>query len=386
MNRIILLLVVYLSTFATSHGQAPNEKIMYVVDSIPVIDDPKDDNEISQDDLATISVIRNKDSLKTLGYDEFDGVIYIFTKEYTQRPDSVKLIPSSKIMKEKNGILFFHNNPYTGKFIDYYYSGRKQEQGEMIDGKINGAYKIYYQNGNLIVERNYLNGVANGTEKEYFEDGSLKQKGDFVNGKEEGFWDMYFPNGQLKQRSNFKNGAMDGETTIYYSTGKILAVETTKNGKTTPDKRLDKVYELMKRGNEKNSDEDYKNAIKNYSKVIEIDSTYAEAYFARGTSKFNEQKFDEAIEDYDKALTFEPFLKEALANRAFARIRKNESGGREILRNDEVSIIATKGNQKIPGNDLSKICADLRLAILLGDPNKSLTAILNKYCGAQSSH
>ena len=55
---------------------------MYIVDSIPVIDDPKDDNEISQDDLATISVIRNKDSLKTLGYHEFDGVIYIFTNEY----------------------------------------------------------------------------------------------------------------------------------------------------------------------------------------------------------------------------------------------------------------------------------------------------------------
>ena len=251
-------------------------------------------------------VIRNKDSLKTLEYDEFDGVIYIFTKAYTQRPDSVKLIPSSKIMKEKNGILFFHDNPYTGKFIDYYYSGRKQEQGEMIDGKLNGAYKIYYQNGNLIVERNYANGVANGTEKEYFRRWFIKTKGRFRKRKGRRFLGYDFPNGQLKQRSNFKNGAMDGETTIYYSTGKILAVETTKNGKTIPDKRLDKVYELMKRGNEKNRDEDYKNAIKNYS-LTEIDSTYAEAYFARGTSKFNEQKFDEAIEDYDKALTFEPF-------------------------------------------------------------------------------
>ncbi len=62
---------------------------------------------------------------------------------------------------------------------------------------------------------------------------------------------------------------------VYYSTGKILAVEVTKNGKTIPDERLEKINQVMKKGNESSKQEDYKTAIKNYSKAIELDSMYA---------------------------------------------------------------------------------------------------------------
>jgi tetratricopeptide (TPR) repeat protein len=223
---------------------------------------------------------------------------------------------------------------------------------------------MYYQNGKVSAERDYKEGIENGFEIEYYEDGSIKQKGEFVNGKENGIWNMYFPNGQIKQRSSFIDGVMDGETTVYYSTGKVLAVEATKNGKTTPDKRFEKINQAMKKGHESIKEENYKNAIKNYSKAIELDTTYAEAYFSRGTIKLNDFQFDEAIADFDKALKYEPFMEYALTNRAFARIRKYQFGNsRTISKNDEVTVLASADKVPIPADEQEKICTDLQKAI-----------------------
>jgi tetratricopeptide (TPR) repeat protein len=381
MNKIILLFAGLFLLHTISFGQVSNEKIMFVVDSIPVIDDPEEGNEILQTDIADIAVIKNKDTLIQLGYGKFDGVTFLFTKEYRKRPDSLKQIPSSKQMERENSVFLFHNTPYNGRFIDYYYSGRKQGEGIFLSGRLNGHRKMYYQNGKVSVERDYKDGIENGFENEYYEDGSLKQKGEFVNGKENGIWDMYFPNGQIKQRSNFIDGLMDGETTVYYSTGKVLAVEVTKNGKTTPDKRLEKINQAMKKGHESSKEEDNKSAIKSYSKAIELDSTYAEAYFSRGTIKLNDFQFDEAIADFDRALRFEPFMSFALANRAFARIRKYQFGNsRTISKNSDVTVLATKDKVPIPEAEQEKICTDLQKAVFLGDKSKMITEAFSNYC------
>ena len=376
MKNIFILLITILTFSFYSYGQ----------DSIPVIDDPEEGNEIVQADVADITVIKNKDTLNRLGYGQFDGATFIFTKEYRNRPDSLKQIPSSKQMIRKNGVFLYHNIPYSGQFIDYYYSGRKQGEGIFLNGKVNGHRKMYYQNGKVSVEKDFKDAIENGFEIEYYEDGSIKQKGEFVNGKENGIWDMYFPNGQIQQRSNFIDGVMDGETTVYYSTGKVLAVELTKNGKTMPDKRLEKIDQVMKKGHEKSKEEDYKSAIKNYSKAIELDSTYAEAYFSRGTVKLNNFQFDEAIADFDKALKFEPYMEFALSNRAFARIRKYQFGNSRIIsKNSEVTVLASKDKVPIPEDEQEKICNDLQKAVFLGDKSKMITEALSNYCQPKSS-
>jgi tetratricopeptide (TPR) repeat protein len=250
-----------------------------------------------------------------------------------------------------------------------------------LNGRVNGHRKMYYQNGKIVAERDYKDGIENGFEIEYYEDGSLKQKGEFTNGKENGIWEMYFPNVQLKQRCIFDNGVMDGETTVYYSTGKVLAVEVTKNGKTAHDKRLEKINQVMKKGHNSNKEDDYKSAIKNYSKAIELDSTYAEAYFSRGTVNLNYFQFDEAIADFDKALQFEPFMPFALANRAFARIRKYQFGSsRTLSSNSEVTVLASKDKVPMPDGEQEKICNDLQKAVFLGDRSKMIMEELSTHC------
>jgi len=289
-------------------------------------------------------------------------------------------------MEKKSDVWYFRGSPYSGLFIDYYYSGRKQGEGTFKDGKVDGLRKKYYQNGKPSMERYYATGIENGSEKEYFEDGSLKQKGEFVNGKEEGVWEMYFPNGQVRQSSSFKNGKMEGETIVYYSTGRILVVEITKNGKTTPDKRLEKVNQAMSKGHAISREGDYKTAIKHYSRAIELDSTFAEAYFSRGTVKLNNFQFDEAILDFDKALQFEPFYEKALTNRAFARIRNHQFGNsRQLSKGNGVTVLASKDNPGIPESDLSLICSDLKQATFLGDKGKMIMEAVSEFCGTKSS-
>lgn len=384
MNKIVIILFLFIIQNLDLNGQVIPDNIIYVVDSIPVIEDPQPGNEILPDDIFEFKVMKNKDSLKLFGYEKMEGAIFIFTKEYQNRSEALKQIPSSKQMERKSGVYYFRGSQYSGKFIDYYYSGRKQGEGTLLDGKVDGNRKRYYQNGFLEVESNYNNGLKNGLDREYYENGCLEQKGEFSNGKEEGIWESYFPNGQVKQRSILKNGVIEGESTVYYSNGKILAVEVTKNGKTFPDKRLEKINQAMDKGHEKSKEGDYKSAIKNYSKAIELDSSNAEAYFARGTTRLNDFQFSEAILDFDKALKFEPYLEKALSNRAFARIRIYQfAGSRKLSENNDVTILASKDNPGIPEEELSIICNDLKQAIFLGDKHKMVLDAYKEFCGSK---
>ena len=95
---------IFTEFFGYDHGDEL-KALMDIVESSPII-----------------KIFLDKDTLKLLGYEQFDGVTFIFTKEYRNRKESVKQIPSSKQMVRQNGVFRFHNTPYSGQFIDYYYS------------------------------------------------------------------------------------------------------------------------------------------------------------------------------------------------------------------------------------------------------------------------
>jgi antitoxin component YwqK of YwqJK toxin-antitoxin module len=362
-------------------GQKAGENVIYIVDSIAVIEDPGPDNEIQESEIADITVIKNKDSLKNLGYSRFDGAIFIFTKPYRNRPDQIKQIPSTRSMEKRNGVWYFRSSIYAGDFIDYYLSGKKEGEGTFKSGRVEGVRTMYFQDGVISRKIYYNNGIANGFDLEYYEDGSLKQKGEFTNGRETGSWEMYFPNGKVKQKSTFKDGALDGETTVYNSAGKILAIEVNKDGKTIPDKSLEKLNKLLSKGHESSRNGDFAAAIKSYTKAIELDSTYTNSYLWRGTAKLNELRFDEAILDFDRALICEPFNEKALTNRAFARIRKHQFGNsRQISQSNGITVMASKENTKMSDSDIALICSDLRQAMFLGDKGKMILEALTEFC------
>lgn len=379
-----ILLIISLTLFSIlGFSQNPNEKILYVVDSIPIIEEPKEGfGTLTEDIIDNVVVVKDKKKIESSGYKKLDGIIYVFTKAYVQRPDSIKAIPTTKLMNKNNGAwsLKNSNTTYSGKFIDYFLTGEKEGEGILFNGKLKGKRFLYYLNGNVSDEIEYDNGISNGLEKRFYEDGTLKQKGDFKNGKEIGIWEMYHPNGQLKQRTTFENGQMEGASVSYYSTGEIKGENVYKNGVYQKDKVNDKLFKLYNESQELYKQGNNKGAIRKLDTALELDPNWADGYFARGTMKLNNFQFDEALADFDKTLTIEPYFTNAYSNRAFAIIRKYELGSsRTLSKTNDIQVIASKKTE-IPEANLAKICADLNKAVLLGDIHPMVLDALKKHC------
>ncbi len=382
MKNKILISLLTLST-VICYSQNQNENVLYVVDSIPIIEEPKEGfRTLTENEIDRVEVLKNKEAIEKTGYKNLDGIIYVFTKEYANRPDSIKAIPTTKLMTKKNGTWYLKDSskPYSGIFIDYYLTGKKQGEGTLFNGKLKGKRLIYYINGNVSDEIEYENGLSNGTEKRFYEDGTLMQKGEFKNGKEIGIWEMYHPNGQLKQRTNFVNGRMDGESVSYYSTGEIKGKNVYKDGLYQKNKINDKLFKLYNQSQELHKQVNYKGAIKKLDKALELEPNWADGYFARATIKLNDFQFDEAIKDFNKTLEIEPYFTNAYANRAFAILRKYKlENGKTLSKSKDIQIITSKETE-IPESELTKICTDLKKAISLGDDNRMVLEALEKHC------
>jgi len=379
-----ILYILFISIIQNTLSQNNNENVLYIVDSIPIIEEPKEGfNILTQEQIDNVVIVKQKETLDSLGYKDVDGIIYVFTKEYIKRSDSIKAIPTTNRMDKRKDKWYLKNSniPYSGNFIDYYLNGYKKGDGTLFNGKLKGLRNLYYLNGTISSKVNYENGISNGIEKQFYDDGTLKQLGELKNGKEIGIWKMYHPNRQLKQRTPFnENGKMDGESITYYSTGKIKVKQVFVNGIVKKDKSLNKIYNLYKEGLELDKVGNFKSSIKKYTKCIQLNSSFADGYFARGTAKLNNFQFDEATLDFNKTLEIEPYFVNAYANRAFVTIRKYEFGNsRTLSKSNDILIIASK-EIEIPENDLIRVCEDLSKAISLGDKNRMVLKARQKHC------
>lgn len=358
--KILLSLILSFSLLSTFAQENKKEAILYIVDNIPVIDDPGDEmGTLNNDDIDNITVVTDKDKVKQYGYPTIDKVILVITKAYTKRPDDVKKIPSTQVMERKNGVWYLKNieTPYTGKFIDYFFNGHIQGEGTMNGGVVNGLRTVYFPNGNKNYFRNYVNGIAEGYSEEYFPDGKLKQKGAFKNGRDDGLWVDYYSTGAIKRQSTFVND------------------------KANLSKDEEKFYNLQNKAIELMKEEDYSAAIKKLDQAEKLNSGYADLYFYRGTAKFDNLDFENAVIDFDKAIALEPLYMEALSNRAFARIRKYEfKNSRTLSKTSEVSVMAVKDKVDIPADEKAKICADLNKSVELGDNKAMILDAIKNYC------
>jgi antitoxin component YwqK of YwqJK toxin-antitoxin module len=355
-----LIVCVFTITSLATYAQETEERILYVVDSIPIISEPgEEEGTLTENDIETLAVLTDKLDIEKHGYKDVDKIIFIITKEYARRPDELRKIPTVKQMERKNGRWYLKasSTPYSGQFIDYYFNGKKQRDGVLKAGVLEGLRTVYNPNGTTSYYEYYVGGIENGESKEYFQDGRLHQEGSYKNGKEDGLWKEWYSTGQLKRQTEFKDG-------------KILST-----------KEDEKFHSLFSRGIELFNEGNYAGAIKSYDKAIEINPNYSDVYFHRSRAYLYDLKFDEAIVDCDKAIELEPMYKEAYSNRAFVRLRKHElKNSRTLSKGSGVTVLAAKDKVKIPEDELEKICSDLSKAIQLGDNKAMILEAQKRYC------
>jgi tetratricopeptide (TPR) repeat protein len=73
--------------------------------------------------------------------------------------------------------------------------------------------------------------------------------------------------------------------------------------------------EWLENGIRNYHNKDYKTALHDYNKAIELNPKYADAYFGRGVTYHSFSKHDEAISDYNKAIELNPKYADAYYNR-----------------------------------------------------------------------
>jgi antitoxin component YwqK of YwqJK toxin-antitoxin module len=356
----ILLLCIFAIVSLQASGQGAEEGILYVIDSIPVIDDPDDgDGELIEADIETVNVVTNKETIARYGFKDLDKVIFIITKEYIRRPAEVKKIPTVRLMERKDGRWFLGDSPkpYTGPFVDYYLSGRKQGEGFLKDGLVEGVRTVFYENGGTKYGKSFVNGNEHGETKVFFPNGQLREHGSFSNGKQHGVWQVWYSTGQLKQ-------------TVKFNEGEPIST-----------KEEDKFYKLVSNGVRLLKEENFPAAAKAFEKAIELNPGYSDIYFYRGTANLYAFKFDEALQDYDRAIELEPLYMEALSNRAFARLRKYEfKDSRMLSKSKGVAVFAGKNRVEIPSEEREKICADLKAGYELGNKKEMIVDAMKSYC------
>lgn len=388
MYRSILSFVISFGFCIASASQTTN-RTLFIIDSIPLINDPEEWNPISQEDIADLYVLKNKDSLKLLGWEQFDGVIYVFTKAYRNRPDSIKKIPSLKQMVMKEDVWHLHDIPYSGKYIDYYNNGQIQNEGNLLNGKLEGELIIYFRNGNKKSVADYKNGVLLRL-TEYYKNGALWQTREYANGKQKGRGKTYFINGQIEYELRSKKETRYDTSVTYYSTGKIKKMKVIQPGQSGPDKEEQDLgyyntyfYQSINEG-------DIKKANKMFYQIWLRDSGSTETYFREGLLMQMEYRFDEAIASYDQALEIEPLMREALAHRALARIKKYKYPNAKTMSKDRrQSPLVIDDIILIPHEEQMKICNDLRLAEYVDHSEfyimKIVPGVILNYC-TQMSH
>ena len=385
MVKLSIFLLAFLSISAASFGQILNEKILFVIDSIPILNDPEEWNPIDPNDIADITVIKNKDSLKRLRPEQLDGIVYIFTKAYRNRPDSLKRIPSLNQMVVKNEIWNLNDIPYSGIYIDYYNSGKIQNKGTLLNGKLNGELTVYFKNGNKKSVSNYKDGILHGNWSGYYPNGVLMNSDIYADGKVIKYGTKYFVTGQIESEIKRKKATQYDTAFSYYSTGKVKQMKLIKKHPSVQDKKTNDFNASVTYFFQSINQGKLKDANKYFYSIWKIDSTSSDTRFKEGLLLMKEFRFDAAIEAFDKALKLEPLMRESLVHRAIARIRKYKyANAKHLPRENKEIPLVLEDIISIPQDEQTKICNDLRQAVYVDFsewyvPKMVAPAILN-YC------
>ena len=141
-----------------------------------------------------------------------------------------------KLTNPQNGKLleegYLKNGKKDGKWVTYHSNSEPHIVSEYKDNKLNGPLKEYDNKGYLVVDAIYKDSVVVGQYKEYYGGAiaaygytpgkNLKKEGTFKNGKLDGEWLSYYENGQLAIKSNYKNGNLDGAYLEYSREGQLI--------------------------------------------------------------------------------------------------------------------------------------------------------------------
>jgi antitoxin component YwqK of YwqJK toxin-antitoxin module len=132
----------------------------------------------------------------------------LITKVYPTPKEKLKELPKrigENDLKERNGIYYYENVPYTGQMI-------KRHPNDQINKKV-------------VYKKGFIK-----SQEGYFQDGQAYLVSPYKRGKKHGKWIFYNADGSIHQTEEFKNGLREGEVCRYNNKGYMLVTTTYSRG------------------------------------------------------------------------------------------------------------------------------------------------------------
>ena len=147
----------------------------------------------------------------------------------------------------------------------------------------------------------------------YYENGEIEIKGEYEKGKKHGKHEYYDENGQIIKEETYKDGKLNGKFTGWYDSGQKRIAGSYKDGKHTG---IWKSWDLLgietsaadwlQKGDDAYNNKEYDEAIRFYSRNIELKPDNAVAYYNMGMAYTGRIDYTKAIQSYEKAIELKP--------------------------------------------------------------------------------
>jgi tetratricopeptide (TPR) repeat protein len=344
-RRFLVVLVLFLNLPGITAAQSPPKKIYYI-DSVFILKLEKgDDNVLIRDDIAEIRTISDPDTLQLLQLINIDTVVYVLTRAYLERPDSIRHIPTLKTLVSLDNQFFYKDTstlPYSGPFLDYYLNGNLKTRGQIKEGYIEGYVNSYYKDGSMKASHYYSRTAEDGVREEYYPNGSIKKRGNVRNGYMEGLWQEWHSTGKLKSEIRYLHSSP------FYAEGEDIFYGI-----------LRRIPELIESGL-------YKQAMQRLDDCKKANPDIEEIYYYYGLNYLGLKQPSNAIHAFTKALEIEPLYVASLKQRALANAARLKT----------MNEADTTGQATLR----QSICDDLQLAIRLGEKKASFPFLSQFTC------
>ncbi|POY36347.1 hypothetical protein C3K47_11405 [Solitalea longa] len=169
-------------------------------------------------------------------------------------------------------------------------NGKKNREGVMNDGEMEGLWRYYNIQGSLAIEINYSKGQKEGSYKYYHPNGKVKLEGTYAKDSDNGLCSYYFITGILQATGMYVNGNREGEWFTYQGNGKLKTKEYYNEGKTTgisENYRSDGTLEI--------STETSNDYVTSYSLFDNTEKKYETVKLKTGNGKFQPHHFNGKI-------------------------------------------------------------------------------------------
>ncbi|WP_346319729.1 hypothetical protein [Chitinophaga sp. YIM B06452] len=309
------------------------------------------DERLQEDQVGFINTVRDPFTLFKLGYGKYDSVTFIFTKHYLQLPPERKNIPSPARLEKRNNRYYFRDRLYTGKVIDYYYSGDIKSEAYYEDGLQKGVEKKYDVNGILTLHTTTVSDTLDTEKTSTDSAGNVYYRWKYLLPQKVSVTEYYYPGGSLKTRIETHSG---GNLTKKYLSSGIMTDSVYKPwpgmGVAVKTKTTERRERLMK--------------IDEYDVALKKEPGNPAICLARAAHRIETLDYAGALADINACIAIEPQEPDYYGERALVPIYKAAywDTDNRLKKGEIVEYMRTHPNINIPAADKALMMKDLEKA------------------------